>query len=102
MYFAVMVAVEEKLVASVACNVAKAPVAPEPLVPEYVTVPLIGVDPFRNCTVPFGATRLLCVFTVAVRVTLAPDTGLLSLELTLVEVAAFVILRASAPEVLAW
>jgi len=35
----------------------------------YVTVPVIGVTPFRNCTAPVGAKPMLEVLTVAVRVT---------------------------------
>ena len=66
-------AVEEKEVVKVAFNDAKAPVEDENGVPVDVRVPLIGVPPFKNCTVPVGAAPLLCVFTTAVRVKLAPD-----------------------------
>jgi hypothetical protein len=84
----VIVAVDEKLVARVACSDAKAPVEPEPALPLYVTVPLIGVDPFKNCTVPDGAAPLLWVLTVAVRVTLVPASTLDALAFRLVVVAA--------------
>jgi hypothetical protein len=61
-----------------------------PSVGVSVTVPLIGVAPFRNCTVPLGATPLLCVEIVAVKVTIVPDVILLGTEATPVVVVAFV------------
>lgn len=79
---------------------AKAPVEPEPALPEYVTVPLIGVDPLRNCTVPVGAAPLLCVLTAAVRVTLAPASTLDALALTLAVVAACVMVMESVGDAL--
>jgi hypothetical protein len=60
-----------------------------------VLVPAVGVhitalpkllDPFLNCTVPVGPAPLLVVFTVAVSVTLPPDTMLVALEVTVVVV----------------
>src|SRR6266851_83754 len=40
------------------------------------------LDPFLNCTVPVGPAPLLFVFTIAVSVTLPPDTMLLGLGVT--------------------
>lgn len=88
--------------ARVACRDAKAPVEPDPALPAYVTVPLIGVDPLINCTVPDGAMPLLCALTVAVRVRLAPDSTLDALAFTLVVVAAGVIVSARGLEELDW
>jgi hypothetical protein len=102
LYFAVIVAVEETLVARVACNEANAPVEPEPAVPAYVTVPLRGVEPFMNCTVPDGATPLLSVLTVEVRVRLEPGWTLDALVLMLVEVAAGVMPSVTGLDALAW
>jgi hypothetical protein len=42
------------------------------------------LDPFLNCTVPVTPAPLLFVFTVAVNVTLPPDTTLLTFEVTCV------------------
>jgi len=44
------------------------------------------LDPFLNCTVPVGPAPLLVVFTVAVSVTLPPDTMVEALEVTVVVV----------------
>jgi hypothetical protein len=60
-----------------------------------VLVPAVGVhitalpkllDPFLNCTVPVGPVPLLVVFTVAVSVTLPPDTMVVALDVTVVVV----------------
>ena len=59
------------------------------------------LDPFLNCTVPVGPAPLLVVFTVAVRVTLPPDTILAGLDVTTVVVAACVIVTASVFDALA-
>jgi hypothetical protein len=67
-----------------------------PFVGVSVTVPVIGVAPFRNCTVPLGASPLLCVEIVAVKVTIVPDTILLGTEATPVAVVAFVTVKLSA------
>ena len=67
-----------------------------PSVGVRVTVPVIGVVPFRNCTVPLGATPLLCVFTMAVSVTLVPAppwTIVEGLAVTATVVAAFVTVK---------
>jgi len=53
------------------------------------------LDPFLNCTVPVGPAPLLAEFTVAVSVTLPPDTTLVGLGVTTVVVAACVIVTAS-------
>jgi hypothetical protein len=49
------------------------------------------LDPFLNWTVPVGPAPLLLVFTVAVNVTVPPDTTLLTFEVTCVVVVACVI-----------
>jgi hypothetical protein len=79
-----------------------------PLVPVYVTVPLIAELPFMNCTVPgfvtpdpHGASPLLFVETVAVSVTLPPDAMLVGLAVTAAVVAACVIVTLSPVEVFA-
>ncbi len=69
-----------------------------------ITVPLIGVVPFKNCTgaaskfppgAP-GASPLNCVdVTVAVSVTLPPDVIVLGLAVTAIDVAACVIVTDS-------
>lgn len=78
-----------------------------PLFPVYVTVPLMAELPFMNCTVPglltpepHGASPLLLVETVAVNVTLPPDTMLVGLGVTADVVVAFAIVTLSAEEVL--
>ena len=60
------------------------------------------LEPFLNCTVPVGPAPLLFVATVAVRVTLPPETMLVTLGTTWVVVAAFVTVNVSAigPEAL--
>ena len=91
-------AVVEKAVVNVACSEAK--VAPIAGLPAYVTVPLIGVPAFRNCTVPLGAAALLlCVLTIAVSVTVEPDPTLVG-AVTAVEVTACVMVIATGPVVL--
>jgi len=67
-----------------------------PFVGLSVTVPAIGVAPFRNCTVPLGATPLLCVEIVAVKVTIVPDVILLGRAAAPVVVVAFVTVKLSA------
>jgi hypothetical protein len=65
--------------------------------PEVEAVPDVGVqatalpkllDPFLNCTVPVGPAPLLVVFTVAVSVTLPPETTLDTFDVTCVVVVA--------------
>jgi hypothetical protein len=67
----------------------------------YVTVLVIGVLPFRNCTVPDGGRPMLLVVTVAVRVTLVPDVTLDWLEVTVVVVGAGVTVIVVVADVLA-
>lgn len=92
----------ESVVVSVA--VSEAELFKLPAVGARVTVPLIGVVPFKNCTgvarAPPGATPLLSVDTVAVSVTLPPDTMLVELAVTVVVVTACVIVTVSVGDVL--
>jgi hypothetical protein len=68
------------------------PVAEEaPDVGAQVTAAPKLLDPFVNCTVPVGPAPLLVVLTVAVSVTLPPDTILVGLAVTAVVVVACVI-----------
>jgi len=60
----------------------------------------MGVVPFRNATVPEGATPLLCVVTSAVNVTEPPGATVVGLAERLAVVAAFVIVRDFVAEVL--
>jgi hypothetical protein len=72
---------------------------------EVVVVASVGVHvtavdrvlaPFLNCTVPVGPAPLLFVVTLAVSVTLPPETMLLTLGTTAVDVVAFVTVSESA------
>jgi len=73
-----------------------------------VIVPVMGVDPFKNCTGALcntppaapGASPLLCVDTVAVSVTMAPDVIDVGLAVTFVAVPACVIVTVSVGDVL--
>lgn len=99
MYWAVTCAVLEKVVVRLAWQVAKA--VNEPAVPEQLTgLPAIAVPEFVNCTVPVGATPLLCVLTTAVRVTCVPAEAVEGLAERLVVVVAAVMVMAFVGEVL--
>jgi hypothetical protein len=54
------------------------------------------LEPFLNCTVPVGPTPLLFVATVALRITLPPETTLVTLGTTWVRVAAWATVKVSA------
>jgi hypothetical protein len=86
----------ESVVVSVAVRLANPVELCAPLCPEYVTVPLIGVEPLRNCTVPVGAAPLLRVPTVAVSVTCVVPVMAEGLGTTRVTVVALVTVSASA------
>src|SRR5882757_11153161 len=85
----------ESAVVSVALQ--EAPIGPTAPADAHVTALPSAVDPFMNCTVPLGpALLLLFDETVAVRVTLPPDTTLAGLDTTADVVVALVIVTASA------
>jgi hypothetical protein len=54
----------------------------------YVTVPLIGTFAFRKCTAPVGASPILVVLTVAVKVTCAPVRTVVGFAVTAMAVGA--------------
>jgi len=80
---------EERAVVNVAVQNAEAPVETLNAVGvQAAAVPRL-VAPFENCTVPVGpCAELLLELTFAVRVTLPPDATLVTLEVTVVVVAA--------------
>lgn len=61
----------------------------------HVTGLMRVLDPFLNCIVPVGPAPLLFVATVAVSVTLPPETTLLGFGTTCVVVAALVTITVS-------
>lgn len=79
-------------------------VAVQKALPVLEAIPEVGVQltaaprllaPFLNCTVPVGPAPLLLVLTVAVSVTLPPDTMLVGLAMTEVVVVAWVTVTAT-------